>query len=67
MAEGYPTGLAEAEGAVLEPLLPAARPGGRPRTPPLRRVIEAIWLCCKILAGWVSRRPLFIPDALRSL
>ena len=30
MAEGYPTDLAEAEEAVLEPLLPAAKPGGRP-------------------------------------
>ena len=32
MEEGYPTDLAEAEWAMLEPLLPAAKPGGRPRT-----------------------------------
>lgn len=39
MAEGYPTNLADAEWAVLEPLLAAAKPGGRPRP----QVVEAIF------------------------
>src|SRR5512139_2780908 len=43
MSEGYPTDLTEAQGAVVEPLLPAAKPGGRPRTTCLRRVINAIF------------------------
>ena len=43
MAEGYPTDLTEAEEAVLEPLLSAAKLGGRPRTTSLRRVVEAIF------------------------
>ena len=43
MAEGYLTDLTDAQWAVLEPLLPAAKPGGRPRTTPLRKVVEAIF------------------------
>jgi len=43
MAQGYPTYLADAEWAVLQPLLPAANPGGRPRTTCLRQVVDAIF------------------------
>ena len=43
MAEGYPTDLSDAEWAVWEPLLPAAKPGGRARTKCLRKVVEAIF------------------------
>lgn len=42
----YPTDLGEAEWAILAPLLPAAKPGGRPRSTDLREVINALnyWL-----------------------
>ena len=43
MAQGYPTDLADAEWEVLQPLLPAAKPGGRPRTTCLRQVVDAIF------------------------
>src|SRR5512143_3455055 len=52
MAEGYPTDLAEAEWVVLEPLLPAAKPGGRPRTTSLRRVINAIFYVLRSGCQW---------------
>src|SRR5512144_2088386 len=52
MTEGYPTDLAEAEWAVLEPLLPAAKPGGRPRTTCLRRVLEAIFYVLRGGCQW---------------
>jgi putative transposase len=38
----YPSDLTDAEWAVIAPLLPLARPGGRPRTTDLREVVNAI-------------------------
>ena len=42
----YPTDLTDREWALLAPLLPAAKPGGRPRSPDLREVLNALryWL-----------------------
>lgn len=42
----YPSDLSDAEWALLAPLLPAAKPGGRPRSVDLREVVDAIsyWL-----------------------
>lgn len=38
----YPTDLTDAQWAVLEPLLPDAKPGGRPRKTDLREVVNAL-------------------------
>lgn len=38
----YPSDLTDREWALIEPLLPAAKPGGRPRTTNLRQVVDAI-------------------------
>ena len=38
----YPSDLTDAQWALLEPLLPAARPGGRPRTTAMRPVVNAL-------------------------
>jgi putative transposase len=42
----YPSDLSDAEWTLLAPLLPAAKPGGRPRSVDLRAVVNAIsyWL-----------------------
>ena len=42
----YPSDLTDAEWALLAPLLPAAQPGGRPRSVDLREVVDALsyWL-----------------------
>jgi putative transposase len=42
----YPTDLSDTEWAILAPLLPAAKPGGRPRSVDLREVLNALssWL-----------------------
>jgi len=41
--KAYPTDLTDGEWAILEPLLPAAKPGGRPRAVELREVLNAIF------------------------
>ena len=41
-AERYPSDLMEREWALIAPLLPPARRGGRPRTTDLRSVVDAI-------------------------
>jgi|SRR5712691_9105053 len=38
----YPSDLTDAQWEELEPLIPAAKPGGRPRTTDMRAVINAI-------------------------
>jgi len=38
----YPSDLTEQEWAILEPLIPPAKPGGHPRTTDMREVINAI-------------------------
>jgi putative transposase len=40
--KGYPTDLRDAEWARLEPLIPPARPGGRPRKTDMRTAMNAI-------------------------
>ena len=42
MSQRYPTDLTEAEWTLLAPLIPAAKPGGRPRTTDMREVVNAI-------------------------
>ena len=41
-ADRYPSDLMEREWALIAPLLPPARRGGRPRTTDLRSVVDAI-------------------------
>ena len=41
--KAYPTDLTDDQWAILEPLLPAAKPGGRPREVDLREVLNAIF------------------------
>src|SRR5215472_2409467 len=42
----YPSDLSDREWAIVAPLLPAAKPGGRPRSSDLREIVDAIsyWL-----------------------
>ncbi len=39
----YPSDVTDTQWAILEPLIPAALPGGRPRKTDMRRVIDAIF------------------------
>jgi len=41
--KAYPTDLKDAEWEILRPLLPDAKPGGRPRSVDLREILNAIF------------------------
>ena len=49
---GYPSDLRDGEWALLEPLFPAARHGGRPRTTDLRAVMDAILYIASSGCAW---------------
>src|SRR5947199_2943979 len=38
----YPTDLTDAQWALVQPWIPPARPGGRPRKAPMREVVNAL-------------------------
>jgi putative transposase len=49
----YPSDLTEAEWAILEPLVPQAKPGGHPRTVNIREVVNGIFY---VLRGGIPWR-----------
>jgi putative transposase len=52
-SQGYPSDLTEQEWAILEPLIPPAKPGGRPRSVDMRHVLNAILYVDR--TGWKFR------------
>jgi|SRR5580704_1659802 transposase len=48
----YDTDLTDAAWALVAPVLPAARPGGRPRTTNLRAVLNAIFYLMRTGCQW---------------
>jgi putative transposase len=48
----YPSDLSDGEWALLEPLLPPAKPGGRPRSADLREVLNALLYLDRTGAQW---------------
>jgi putative transposase len=48
----YPTDLTDEEWRVLEPLIPAAKPGGRPRSVDMREVVNAIRYLLRAGCAW---------------
>jgi putative transposase len=56
----YPTDLSEAEWSILEPLVPAAKPGGRPEEYPKREIINAILYIVRSGGAW-RRMPHDLP------
>jgi len=52
MSQRYPTDLTETEWTVLTPLIPAAKPGGRPRTTDMREVVNAIFYILRGGCQW---------------
>jgi transposase len=50
--EGFPSDLTDAEWARLEPLIPAASPGGRPRKTDMRAAMDAILYLLRTGCPW---------------
>lgn len=48
----YTSDLSDTEWALLEPLIPAAKPGGRPRSVNMREVVNAIFYVLKTGCQW---------------
>lgn len=48
----YPTDLSDAEWTILAPLLPPAKPGGRPRKWPMRTICDAIFYLLRSGCHW---------------
>ncbi len=48
----YPSDLSEQELAILEPLIPPAKPGGHPRTTEMREVLNAILYLDRTYCQW---------------
>ena len=50
--KAYPTDLTDDEWRVLDPLIPAAKPGGRPRSVDLREIMNAIRYLLRSGGAW---------------
>jgi len=50
--KSYPTDLTDDEWRVLEPLIPAAKPGGRPRSVEIREMVNAIRYLLRAGCAW---------------
>jgi putative transposase len=55
----YPTDLNDTEWQILEPLIPSAKPGGRPEAYPKREIVNAILYVLRTGCAWR-----FVPNAL---
>ena len=52
LIEIYPSDLTNTEWAILEPLLPAGKPGGRPRAVDMRAVVNGIFYVLRSGCAW---------------
>ena len=48
----YPSDLNDAQWKVIEPLIPPAKPGGRPRTVNMREICNGIWYVLRSGCAW---------------
>lgn len=48
----YPSDLTDEQWAILQPLIPTARPGGRPRKTDMRRVLDALFYVTRQGCTW---------------
>ncbi len=50
--ESYPTDLTDTEWAIMEPLIPPAKPGGRPRAADMREIMNSIFYVLRGAIPW---------------
>lgn len=58
----YPSDLSNDEWALLSPLIPCAKPGGRPRSGEMPRILTGLFYLLRSGCAWVSRRYLPAED-----
>src|SRR6516225_2648278 len=65
----YPSDLTDAQWAVLEPMIPQPKPGGRPRKTNMRQVVNAIFYLNREGCTWraLPQRPPPLEDLLQRL
>ena len=61
MVQRYPADLTDTEWTLLAPLIPTAKPGGRPRTTDMREVVNAILYSLRSGCQWRMLPPDFPP------
>jgi putative transposase len=52
MRKAYPTDISDEQWALLDPLIPAAKSGGRPRSVDMREVINALLYILSAGCAW---------------
>jgi putative transposase len=50
--KGYASDLSDQEWALLEPLIPSAKPGGRPRSVQMRQILNGIFYLLRSGCAW---------------
>lgn len=50
--KAYPSDLSDAEWELLKPLIPPAKPGGRPRSVDIREILNAIYYLLRAGCAW---------------
>lgn len=61
---GYPSDLTHAQSKLIEPMIPKAESGGRPRTTDLRGVVGAIMVLVRSGCSWRMAPRDFPPSKL---
>ncbi len=61
MRRAYPSDVSESEWRILEPLIPPAKPGGRPRSVEMREIVNAIWYVLRTGCQWRQLPYEFLP------
>ena len=62
--QAYPSDLSDTEWQLLEPLLPAPKPGGRPVKYPRREVVNAIMYVLRSGCPWRMIRVWRVPEPI---
>ena len=48
----YPSDLSDGEWVILAPLIPPAKPGGRPRKWPMRKILDSVFYLLRSGCQW---------------
>jgi len=52
MTANYPSNLSDKEWSIIEPLIPSAKPGERPRSADIRAILDAVFYLVRTGCQW---------------